>query len=161
MVNIKEAARAAITAYGLATQQGGNDSVPLRHVAESLASFYLSNFTSFTLGGVTTVGGENKATEGVLKQLQQLNASGLGTDIRLRGSSVDVVSKQSAVCWVTFEILPRTKKIGRWSWTNVYGFRLEKGRSNGIDGGWEFTNADQEFESLLERVPDFFAGGTV
>ncbi|GKT44888.1 uncharacterized protein ColSpa_05069 [Colletotrichum spaethianum] len=161
MVNIKEAARAAITAYGLATEQGGNASVPLRDVADSVASFYLANFTSFTLGGITTLENHDIATSGVLKQLQRLNQSGLGTDIRLCSGRVDVVSSQSALCWVTFEITPRTDKIEKWSWTNVYGFRLEKGRSNGLEGGWESTNADQEFQTLLERVPDFYAGGTV
>ncbi|GJC79752.1 hypothetical protein ColLi_02590 [Colletotrichum liriopes] len=161
MVRIKEAARAAITAYGLAAQQGGNVSVPLQNVADSLASFYLANFTSFTLGGISTLQNHDIATSGVLKQLQKLNQSGLGTDIRLCNGRVDVVSNQSALCWVTFEIIPRTDKIGKWSWTNVYGFRLEEGRSNGLEGGWEFTNADQEYQTLLDRVPNFYAGGTV
>ncbi|CCF33463.1 hypothetical protein CH063_05652 [Colletotrichum higginsianum] len=163
MVNVKEAAQAAITAYGLATQQGGNASVPLAQVASSLASFYLANFTSFTLGGVSVVGGGETAAKGVLQQLRRLNESGLGTDIRLCGGGrVDVVSSQSALCWVTFEMVPpRTSKVGRWTWTNVYGFRVETGRDDGLEGGWEFTNADQEFQTLLERVPDFFKGGTV
>ncbi|OLN86373.1 hypothetical protein CCHL11_06360 [Colletotrichum chlorophyti] len=156
MVNIKAAARAAITAYGLATEQGGNNSVPLRHVAESLASFYLGNFTAFTLGGVATLENGDIASAGVLRQLQQLNQSGLGTDIRLRKGTVDVVSNQSALCWVTWEILPRERKVEPWSWTNLYGFRLQQGRSNGLDGGWEYTNSDQEYQTLLERVPDFF-----
>ncbi|KAF0317227.1 putative rho protein [Colletotrichum asianum] len=138
MVNIREAARAAITAYGLATEKGGNTSVPLQEVAASLAAFYLTNFTSFTLGG-----------------------SGIGTNIRPRGGRVEVVSAESAICFVTFEIYPKTRKIDKWSWTNVYGFRLEQGRSNGLDGGWEFTNADQEYESLLQRIPNFYAGGQV
>ncbi|KAL0942861.1 uncharacterized protein CTRU02_200747 [Colletotrichum truncatum] len=159
MVNIKEAARAAVTAYGLASEKGGNTSVPLQEVAESLASFYLTNFTSFTLGQVTTL--PQDPAPGVLKQLQLLNESGLGTDIRPCAARIEVVSSQSAMCWITFEIFPRTKKIDRWTWTNIYGFRLGEPRKNGLDGGWEFTNADQEFQKLLERVPDFYTGGKV
>ncbi|TEA13417.1 hypothetical protein C8034_v004859 [Colletotrichum sidae] len=159
MVNIKEAARAAATAYGLAAQKGGNDSIPLAEVAASLASFYLTNFTSFTLGQVTTL--PDNATAGVLTQLRLLNTSGVGTDIRPCGARVEVVSSKSAICWVTFEIYPRSRNLARWTWTNVYGFRLEDGRGNGLDGGWEYTNPDQEFQELLERVPDFFSGGHV
>ncbi|KAJ0335772.1 hypothetical protein COL922a_008786 [Colletotrichum nupharicola] len=159
MVNIREAARAAITAYGLATEKGGNASIPLQDVAASLAAFYLTNFTSFTLGEVTVL--PNDPVPGVFKQLRLLNQSGIGTDIRPRGGRVEVVSAESAICFVTFEIYPKTRKIDKWSWTNVDGFRLEPGRSNGLDGGWEFTNADQEYESLLQRVPNFYAGGQV
>ncbi|KAK1980173.1 hypothetical protein LZ30DRAFT_724051 [Colletotrichum cereale] len=161
MVNIKEAAQAAMMAYGLATEQAGNASAPLEGVADALASFYLANFTSFALGGISTLQNHESASAGVLYQLQRFNQSGLGTDIRYCGGRVDVVSNQSALCWVTFEIMPRTDKFEKWSWTNVYGFRLQEGRSNGLDGGWESTNADQEIGNLLERVPDIFKGGSV
>ncbi|KAF9880716.1 hypothetical protein CkaCkLH20_01758 [Colletotrichum karsti] len=159
MVKIREAARAAITAYGLATEKGGNASIPLQDVAESLAAFYLTNFTAFTLGKITVL--PNDPVPGVLRQLRLLNESGIGTDIRPRGGKVEVVSSESAICWVTFEIFPRTRAVTRWTWTNVYGFRLERGRSNGLEGGWEFTNPDQEFQTLLERVPTFYTGGKV
>ncbi|KAK1572775.1 uncharacterized protein LY79DRAFT_569734 [Colletotrichum navitas] len=161
MVNIKEAAQAAMMAYGLATEQGGNASAPLEGVADTLASFYLTNFTSFALGGISSLPNHEAATAGVLYQLKALNQSGLGTDIRFCGGRVDVVSDQSALCWVTFEIKPRTDKIEAWSWTNVYGFRVQAGRSNGLEGGWESSNADQEIGKLLERVPDIYKGGTV
>ncbi|KAK2009430.1 hypothetical protein LZ32DRAFT_414555 [Colletotrichum eremochloae] len=160
-VNIKEAAQAAMMAYGLATEQGGNASAPLEGVADTLASFYLANFTSFSLGGIKTLPNHEAATAGVLYQLQKLNQSGLGTDIRYNGGHIDVVSNQSALCWVTFEIRPKTDKIEGWSWTNVYGFRMQEGRSNGLEGGWESSNSDQEIGKLLERVPDIYEGGTV
>ncbi|KAK1990094.1 hypothetical protein LX36DRAFT_593353 [Colletotrichum falcatum] len=161
MVNIREAAQAAMTAYGLATEQAGNASAPLAGVADALASFYLANFTSFALGGVTTIPDHEAATAGVLYQLRAMNSSGLGTDIRFRGGRVDVVSDQSALCWVTFEIRPRADGVEGWSWTNVYGFRTQEGQAGGLAGGWESTNADQEIAGLLARVPDIYEGGTV
>ncbi|KAK2058286.1 hypothetical protein LY76DRAFT_593410 [Colletotrichum caudatum] len=161
MVNIKDAAQAAMTAYGLAAEQAGNMSAPLKDAADAMASFYLANFTVFNLGGISTLANQEAARAGVLYQLQALNQSGLGTDIRYCGGRVDVVSDQSALCWVTFEIKPRTDKVEGWSWTNVYGFRVQANRTDGLEGGWESTNSDQEIGRLLERVPDIYQGGKV
>ncbi|KAK2023154.1 hypothetical protein LX32DRAFT_698139 [Colletotrichum zoysiae] len=161
MVNIKEAAQAAITAYGLAAEQAGNTSAPLKDAADAMASLYLANFTAFALGGISTLANQEVARAGVLSQLNTMNQSGLGTDIRFCGGRVDVVSNQSALCWVTFEIRPRTDKVEGWSWTNVYGFRMQANRSDGLEGGWESVNSDQEIGGLLERVPDIYQGGTV
>ncbi|KAF6803296.1 hypothetical protein CSOJ01_10997 [Colletotrichum sojae] len=163
MVNVKDAALATIAAYHLATQKCGNASVPLPEVASSLSSFYLQNFTSFTLGVATRL--PDDPVPGVLQQLQLYEKS-VGTDIRpdrRKGATrVDVVSNESAICFVSFEIFPRAGSgLAPWGWTNMYGFRMQKGRENGLDGGWEFTNADQEYQQLLKRVPDFFAGGKV
>jgi hypothetical protein len=50
MVNIISAAHAVVTAYSAAIALGGNYSYPLPKLADTVSSFFLPNYTVYTLG---------------------------------------------------------------------------------------------------------------
>ena len=155
MVHIIQAAKAAVAAYAAAVGLGGNPSTPTTDVSAAMASLYLANFTSFTLGAVTVFANETVAANGIAGILFLYDKSGLGTDIRLRASRVERVSDQAALCWLTWRIYPRNG-VKPWSFVDLYGFRAAPNRTGGLEGGWEFSNADNEYEELLKRAPNFF-----
>jgi len=79
---------------------------------------------------------------------------GLGADLRLEHSRIEPVSDQSAVCFLTWTLHPRDE--APWKFTVAYGFRVSAGRPDGLVGGWEWVNADQEYQQLLERNPKLY-----
>jgi hypothetical protein len=153
MVNIKAAAKAAISAYASAISLASNSSIPYSTAAAAMAELYHANFTSFTLGTITVFPDNAFARAGIERNLVYYNQSGLGTDFRYERSKVEVVSATSAVAWITWRMVPAgyTKP---WTFTDVYGFRTS---AAGGDGGWEWSNADDEYEKLAENYPSFFA----
>lgn len=154
MVDILKAAKAAITAYTSALSLGANPSIPLSDVASAMADLFLPNMTSFVLGAITVFPDNASARTAIETALGQYNASGLGTDIRLHRSRVEALSDQSAICWIAYKVVPRNGD-GPFTFTDVYGFRIAADRPRGLPGGWEWSNADDEFQTLMERYPDF------
>ncbi len=152
MVNITAAAKAAVSAYAAAVQLGGNTSIPLTEVADAMAQLYLPGFTSFTLGSITALGSDPSI--GIAAQLTQYNQSGLGTDFRFCHSRIEPVSDQSAVAWLTWTLRPKNS-LAPWQFTDVYGFRIAANRSGGLEGGWEWSNADDEYIKLFTHDPTF------
>ncbi|KAM7182852.1 hypothetical protein V8F20_012822 [Naviculisporaceae sp. PSN 640] len=171
MVSITKAARAAIKSYAAAVSLGADPSkVPPSQAAAAMAEHYLPNVTLFTLGSITTFPTQQFAAAQIENLLGQYNRSGLGADIRLDHSRVDPVSEQSALCWITWKIFPASVETSGkqekskdsdtstkpWSFTDVYGFRLASNLTNGLESGWEFVIADDEFTKLAENWPSFF-----
>jgi len=171
MVNLLAAAKSAIRIYAAAIALGTNSSISTSETAAAMAELYLPNFTSFTLGSVTVFPDTTVARAGIEGTLIQFNKTGLGADIRLDHSRVDVVSAQSAICWVTWKIFPKGSEVGKgtgrkgakngvpkpWTFVDVYGFRLAANRTGGLEGGWEWSNADDEYLKLAENYPAYFS----
>lgn len=154
MVNINSAAEAAVAAYSAAIALGGNYSVPLHDVASQVSSFFLPNYSSFSLGHISVSPNQSVVAENFIKEYNEFRTnSGPGTNIWVTHSRVEVVSDESALCWLTYHIRPVSGMEG-WDWTNVYGFRLVKGGAeNGLDGGWEFVIGDNEHSQYTKRFP--------
>ncbi|KAK4118074.1 hypothetical protein N657DRAFT_651660 [Parathielavia appendiculata] len=165
MVNIITAAKTAITAYASAVSLAGNSSNPYSIAAAAMAELYHANFTSFTLGSTTVFPDKTFATTAIERNLVKYNQSGLGTDFRYERSRIEAVGRGSAVVWITWRIVPaqpesgeggkgKTNSYGKgWMFTDVYGFRTS---ADGQIGAWEWSNADVEYEKLLENYPQFF-----
>lgn len=134
----------------------GSKDIELEQIAAKLADHYSpQSFTAFSLGYVTTVEGPT-AKNAIQQHLERFENSGLGVDITMESLRVEVVSKWSALCWITWRIHPKessTVKEG-WTWQNVYGYRKPKweGQEKGF---WEFSVSDNETESIVRRIPDF------
>lgn len=163
MVNVITAAKVAIAAYASAISLAGNFSIPYSTTAAAMAKLYHANFTSFTLGTITVFPDSTFAHTAIERNLAQYNQSGLGTDFRYERSKVEVVGATSAVVWITWRIVPaaRVERLvgsgggGKgWTFTDVYGFRVP---TEGEDGAWEWSNADDEYEKLAENYPAFFS----
>ena len=162
MVNIITAAKAAVAAYASAISLASNSSIPYSTAAAAMAELYHPNFTSFTLGTIT-VFPDNAFTRAAMERtLVQYNQSGLGTDFRYERSRVEAVGATSAIAWITWRIAPPRVRRGSggdgnlkgWTFTDVYGFRVS---ADGGNGGWEWSNADDEYEKLAENYPAFFS----
>lgn len=79
--------------------------------------------------------------------------NGVGCDIRLKGSRVEVASSGSALCFVTWEIFPAEGWKGEgWQWENCYFYRK---KPDGTEG-WEGVITDGEVEGLIKNVPGFY-----
>ena len=152
MVNITAAAKAAVSVYAAAVHLGGNYSIPLPDVAAAMAQLYLPGFTSFTLGSITALGANPAG--GIATQLTLYNQSGIGTEFQLCRSRIEPVSDESAIVWLTWVISPRNN-LTRWQFTDVYGFRVADKRPDGLEGGWEWSNADDEYLQLFAQDPTF------
>ncbi|KAK3319156.1 hypothetical protein B0H66DRAFT_258011 [Apodospora peruviana] len=156
MVHIVKAAKAAIAAYASAVSLAGNSSITLSTAAAAMANLYLPGFTAFTLGSITPFPNATISVSGIAAGLARYNRSGLGTDIRYEHARVDAISNQSAICWITWKLVtPRNKpeNVPRgWSFTDVYGFWLAANPTGGLEGGWEWSNSEDEYEKLLETI---------
>lgn len=155
MVNIATAARNAANAYAATIALGRDTSYPLPQLANEVSAFFLPNSTSFVLGSISIPPSQEAIAENFVAVYSDWRDNGPGTDISVTDTRVDVVSDQSAFCWLTFEISPKSGCGEGWNWVNVYGFRLvDGGIENGQEGGWELTNADNEAEQYAKHFPD-------
>ncbi|KAK4247512.1 hypothetical protein C7999DRAFT_32057 [Corynascus novoguineensis] len=141
MVNVVTAAKAAVRVYASAVSLGGNSSIPYSTTAAAMAELYHANSPVSPCAP----------------------SPGLGTDIRYETSRIEAVGSTSAVVWITWKIVPaqsacvgggKTDKEKGWTFTDVYGFRMS---AEGQNGGWEWSNADDEYEKLMENYPQFFS----
>lgn len=151
MVNVTAIAESFVAAFAAAIQLGGDPSVPIRTIADSVAIFFLPNQTSFSLGSISVRPNESVVAEGAYETFLQYNKSGVGLDVRLEESRVEKVSNESAICWITWKIYPKNCQKS-WDWTNAYGFRFVANRTNGLPGGWEWSIGDNEHEQFAAHV---------
>jgi hypothetical protein len=165
MVNVIPAAKTAVAAYAYAVTQAGNSSIPYSTTAAAMAELYHANFTSFTLGTITLFPDKAFSRAAVEETLVKYNKSGLGTDFRYETNRIEAGGRESAVVWITWRIVPQQGSGGGgtektkcqekgWRFTDVYGFRVA---ASGQTGAWEWSNADDEYEKLLENYPAFFS----
>ena len=128
-----------------------NPDVTTSSCAAALAAHYLPGLVAFVFGHHHSLATQEDWKEGIKQHLENFEKSGLGYDIRLAKSRVESVSANSAMCFVTWKILPNNGVEG-WEWENVYGYRL------GMDGkeGWEFIVSDNEVAGLIQRAPEVF-----
>ena len=152
MVDIKSAARCAISAYSAAIALGGNYTVPLPELASEVSSFFLPNYTSYTLGKSAISANQSVVAENFISLYTEWrNSGGPGTVVEVTHTKMQPVSNETALCWLTFHIYPQDG-MEEWEWTNVYGFHLvEGGMENGLDGGWEFGIGDNEHLEYAKR----------
>ena len=150
-----KAAKTFAQSYADAVSLGSKD-IELDQIASRIADHYSPKaFTSFTLGYVFTIEGQTAKTS-FQQHLERLEKSGLGVDITMESLRVEVISKGSALCWITWRIHPReTSPVKEgWEWLNVYGYR--KPKWNGSEKAfWEFCVNDNEIENLVQRIPNF------
>lgn len=150
-----KAAESFAQSYANAMSLGSKD-IAVEQVASKLADHYSpQTFISFNFGYITTI--ESPAAKTAIQQhLERFEKSGLGIDITMESLRVEVVSKGSALCWITWRIHPKEVSPVKegWVWQNVYGYR--KPRWQGHEKGfWEFNVNDNEVENLVQRIPDF------
>lgn len=102
----------------------------------SSASFFLANHTPFALGKISTSANQAVVADNFISLYTEWRDSGPGTVMKVKNSMINVMSNESALCWLTSRISPQTACLQGWNWTNVYGFRLvEGGLENGQHGG--------------------------
>lgn len=150
-----KAAESFAQSYANAMSLGSKD-IEVEQVASKLADHYSpKTFTAFNFGYVTTIEGQTAKTA-IQQHLERFEKSGLGRDITMESLRVEVVSKGSALCWITWRIHPKeTSSVKKgWAWQNVYGYRKPKWEGQG-NGFWEFCVSDNEVENLVQRIPDF------
>lgn len=144
-----------------------------------MASHYLPNLISFTLGTNTSVSTPEEASKGTLTHLQKLVSLGLGADIRLVRVAVKEISEFAAAVFVTWELVvdgwsigdeekaktkgaegEKGKKAKGWRWRNCYGYRRMSREVEGEEvvdkEGFEYIVSDEEVGELVKRVPKYF-----
>ncbi|KAK0710632.1 hypothetical protein B0H67DRAFT_583102 [Lasiosphaeris hirsuta] len=155
MADITTAAQSTIAAYAAAVAKGSDATAPISEVVSAMAKFYLPAWTSFTLGMSFAFKDDESTQEGIHDELTRLQSMGLGTDIHLENARVEPISDLSAACWLTWILKPKDE--APWRFTIVYGFRIAPDRPDGLVGGWEWVNSDQEYAQLLARNPRLFS----
>ena len=92
MVHILTAAKSAIQIYAAAIALGANSSISTSETAAAVAELYLPKFTRFAFGTVAVLPNTTAARALIENTIIQYNQIGLGADIRLDHSRVEVVS---------------------------------------------------------------------
>lgn len=171
-------ATAFIQSYATATAIGATGKPSdLSACATAMASHYLPNLISFTLGTNTSIATASEAAKGTLTHLQKLVSLGLGADIRLVRVAVKEISEFAAAVFVTWELVvdgfgigdeekakakggEQGKKAKGWRWRNCYGYRRMSREVEGeqvVDKeGFEYIVSDEEVGELVKRVPKYF-----
>lgn len=85
----------------------------------ALASHYDPGFTFFTFSHKHTSPHREDAGHLISQGLKTLVAIGLGCDIRLRKSRVETFTKGSALCYVTWEVFPKSGNLRPWCFENL------------------------------------------
>ena len=151
-MSCKTSAEAYVQSYASAMHTAQNPDVTTSSCAAALGAHYLPGLVAFVFGHHHSLATQEEWVGGIKQHLEKFKKSGLGYDIRLAKSRVESVSASSAMCFVTWKILPKNGVEG-WEWENVYGYRL------GQDGkeGWEFIVSDNEVAGVMQRAPEVFS----
>jgi hypothetical protein len=151
-MSCETSAEAYVQSYASAMHTAQNPEVTISSCAAALGAHYLPGLIAFIFGHQTSFPTQDKWVAIIEQHLEKFEKSGLGYDIRLARSRVESVSASSAMCFVTWKILPKNG-VEDWEWENVYGYRL------GQDGkeGWEFIVSDNEVAGVMQRAPAFFS----
>jgi hypothetical protein len=152
---IESAALTTIQSYASAMALASSSPpTPLPVIAAELAKHYLPNFTAFSLGYIHSAPDTAAATAMIQGHFERLVNSGVGCDIREAGSRVQIVGQGSALCWITWKIVPAEGWKGGegWEWENCYFYRRK------VDGveGFEGVIADGEMGGLAKHAPGSF-----
>ena len=123
MVNLVDAAQAAITTWTsilrLLAVPGSN----LIAIAENLAPVYLPTYTAFDFGTATHLN-QSAVREGAAYIFQHSRDVGAGTDVRLLYSRIEPVSNERALVWLTlYRCPPKESNVSCWAYTGPFGFR--------------------------------------
>lgn len=151
-MSCKASAEAFVESYASAMHLAQTSDVTTTSCANALAAHYHHGMTAFVFGHKTSFDTHSDAEIGVKAHLERFERAGLGYDIRLEKSRVEEISQSSALCWVTWKILPKNTVEG-WQWENVYGYRKTQ------DGkeGWELVVSDNEIAGVMQKAPEVFA----
>nr|POE88059.1 hypothetical protein CFP56_11288 [Quercus suber] len=115
-------------------------------VAKTAADHYRPGFTFFTNGQIERFESRDEAATLMKGEMRAGIDAGVGVHMTLKNLRVEIVSKSSALCWITFVFHPAAGSgHDEWSFENVYGYRAE---SEGVAAGFEFVIRDQEASGL-------------
>lgn len=153
MVNIHSAAESAVKAYSAAIALGANYSYPLPKLASHVSTFFMPNYTSYSLGEINLSPNQSVVASDFESIYSEWRSNGQpGTVIQIIHHKIQPVSNSSAICWLKYHIDPQNG-LPEWEWTNVYGFRrTEEKFTNGLYGGWEFAVEDNEHLQYASHV---------
>lgn len=156
--NIRAKAQAFCQSYAKAVNC--TDPTKTEVTGKAILSHYVpKGFVSFSMGSTTHMGSHNEAVPGATKYLNRWFALGIGLDVRLDNSRIEVVSPHNALCFLTWTAHPfKECGVEKWSFENVYSYRLLPGQEDG-KGWFEFAISDNEIAALLQRFPDFMNMG--
>ena len=157
MENIKQKAIEFSLSYGRANAKSLEPNPDRKATAAAVASHWKPGMVTFVLGmTMPAPEGEDEQSDMVFQHLGRYEKAGLGWRISLVKHEIVPYSAGSAACTLTWKIEPKNDEPG-WQWTNVYGFRLPSDGKGGVGdkGFFEYVVADQEIETVLQRVPNF------
>ncbi|KAK5940193.1 hypothetical protein PMZ80_007612 [Knufia obscura] len=132
------------------------DPTKTEEAAKAILSHYVpKGFVSFSMGSINPLGDHDKAASGAKPYLDRWFTLGIGLDVTLESSRIEVVSPYNALCFLTWKAHP-FPQCGEKEWTfeNVYSYRLLPGQEDSR-GAFEFAISDNEISALLQRFPDF------
>lgn len=124
--------------------------------SKAILSHYVSRgFTSFSMGSIKQLNDLDEAVSRGKSYLDRWFTLGIGLDITLEHSRIEVVSPYNALCFLTWEAHPFPQCGEKeWSFQNVYSYRVLP-EQEGSSGAFEFAISDNETSSLLQRFPSF------
>lgn len=132
------------------------DPTKTEEAAKAILSHYVpKGFVSFSMGSIRQLGDHNEAMSPAKAYLDRWFTLGIGLDVTLESSRIEVVSPYNALCFITWKAHP-FPHCGEKEWTfeNVYSYRILPGQE-GSRGDFEFAISDNETSALLQRFPTF------
>lgn len=151
---IQAKAEALCQSYAIAVNC--TDPTKTEEAVKAIFSHYVpKGFVSFSMGSINQLGDLNEAVPRAKTYLDRWFTLGIGLDITLESSRIEVVSPYNALCFLTWKAHPFPQCGEKeWSFENVYAYRLLSGQED--SRGWfEFAISDNETSALLQRFPTF------
>lgn len=132
------------------------DPSKVEETAQAILSHYISKgFVSFSLGNVNQLGTHEEAAIRAIPYLNRWFTLGIGLNVTLEKTRIEVVSPFNALCFITWKAHPLPQcGESEWTFENVYSYRLDPGQEDGR-GEFEFAISDNETSELLRRFPNF------
>lgn len=152
--NIRVKAEAFCQSYAIAVNC--TDPSKTQEAAKAILSHYVpTGFINFNLGSINHLGDRNEAIARAVPYLDRWFTLGIGLNITLEDSRIEVISPFNALCFLTWKTHP-LPECGEATWTfeNVYSYRIRPGYMDGR-GDFEFAISDNETSALLQRFPAF------